>query len=97
MQETVRKLLGETYIQLYREEREKGFTVEVATFKARFQLQENVIGLMSKHPHEVGIIAKAYEKIKTDTTIQEKAQILYDIRNCTEEVKAKYMPMLCVG
>lgn len=96
IQTPMSRVLGRKYIEIYLEQRAKGYNGEMAHFKTQYRLQEAVIGLMVDMPKEISIIAKAYENIKHDTTLKEKAQITYDLSLCNEDIKAKYLPLVMV-
>lgn len=88
------KILFKKYITIYERQRKEGYTGESAHFKTLFNLQEVVINYMVLYPKEINVIASAFENIKSDPSIKEKAQIYFDLGHCDDKIKAKYMPLV---
>jgi hypothetical protein len=88
------KILSEKYIAYYCSLREKGEAPPRSLSRARSILQEYVIQLMIENPKGIGEIGTAYENIKLDDTLRERAIIIYDLSQCEDSIKNKYMPLL---
>jgi hypothetical protein len=90
----ITKVLTEEYIRIYCREREQGTAANLSFGRAKFILQEFIIQYMVENPKRISEINTAYENIKADDSLRERAQIIYDLSTCEEEIKAKYMPLL---
>lgn len=88
------KVLSEKYIEFYCSLRGKGDHTPSALGLAKVMLQEYIIQLMIENPHGIGEIGTAYDNIKLDDTLRERAIIIYDLTQCDESIKSKYMPLL---
>jgi hypothetical protein len=87
------KILADQYIAFYCSEKEKGSATPSALTRARFLLQEFIIQFMIKNPSKISEIETAYQNIKEDDSLREKAIIIFDLNQCDESVKSKYMPL----
>jgi hypothetical protein len=92
----MKKILAEKYVDFYIDYLKEGFHGEIAMFKARLKLQEVVIGYMVSKPSEINIIQSAYELLKNDSTIQEKAQTKYELLKCDPKIYEKYAHLVLV-
>lgn len=94
IQTPMSKILTKKYIEFYCKAREKGIGAVEAPLKAKYDLQGLVIDYMVKYTHDISIIATAYENVKLDHSLTEKASIAYDLKSCSKEVREKYAPLL---
>jgi len=91
------KTLKEKYIELFCSNRTAGYSAEECCYKTKYDLQSVIVDLMINNPKKIGIIGTAYEEIKTcSNELIQMASIRYDLRSCTEEIQAKYMPLTTV-
>lgn len=88
------KVLTEKYIAFYCSLRKSGEAAPPSLALAKVKLQEFIIQLMIENPHGIGEIGTAYENVKQDDSLKERAIIIYDLSLCDESIKAKYMPLL---
>jgi hypothetical protein len=88
------KKLELKYINLFCEARNEGYNVEIAFAKAHQYFLSHVVDLLLAKPNDTGIIGVAYDNIKFDKSLQEKALNFYALTKCKEDVKNKYMPLL---
>lgn len=94
MQAKMAKHMARKYIQIYNEVRSSGESIEKAFVVTKIKFQDYIIKQMLEKPAQISIIAKIYENIKLDKSLQEKALISYDLSLCNEDIKAKYMPLV---
>ena len=96
-QSPMTKTLKEKYIDLFCSNRTAGYSAEESYYKTRYDLQSLIVDLMINNPSEVGIIGVAYEEIKKCLNeLTQLGAIRYDLRNCSEEIQSKYMPLTTV-
>lgn len=88
------KFLEKKYIEFYCSVHEEGFREEQGLIKTKVLFQDYIIKLMVIKPEESGIIAKAYDHIKSDKSLLRKAQAVHGLNRCSDEVKNKYLPLL---
>jgi hypothetical protein len=94
IQTPMSKILSKKYIEFYCHAREKGLEAVEALLKAKYDLQGLVIDYMIQYPNDISIIGIAYENVKMDNTLPNKASIAYDLKSCSKEVREKYTPLL---
>jgi hypothetical protein len=85
------KVLAEKYIQLYIRTRNEGYHGEQARLITKIHFQDFIISYMQDNPADASVIITAYENIKCDGSLQEKANIKYDLDKCSDMIKSKYM------
>ena len=90
------KILNKKFIEIYGHYAGLGYSREIVIHKTMYRVQEIVIQYMIEQPHEINIISAAYENLKHDTTLHEKAIIAFDLSKCDEKVRAKYSPLVMV-
>lgn len=81
------------YIDLFCEARHE-YSVEIAFAKAWQSFLSYVVDLLIENPTNTGVIGVAYDNIKHDTALHEKALNIYGLSKCNEEIQRKYMPLI---
>jgi len=92
----MQKVLAKEFIKIYCSYKNNNYPREMIVFKTMYKLQEMVIAFIKENPHQATIIATAYDYIKHDTTLHEKALTTYELSKCSHEVKEKYMHLVQV-
>lgn len=87
------KQLELKYIDLFCEARNE-YSVEIAFAKAWQSFLSYVVDLLLDNPNDTGIIGVAYDNIKRDKSLHEKALNVYGLSKCNEEIKNKYLPLI---
>jgi len=87
-------ILSKKFIEIYGHYAGLDYSREILIHKTMYKLQDLVIRYMIERPHEINIISAAYESLKHDTTLHEKAIIAFDLSKCDESVRAKYLPLV---
>ena len=88
------KKMSAKYIEFYCNARENDYGFEVSRAKAWQDFQSYVIDKMIATPALINVIATAYDNVKQDKSLHQKALITYDLSTCSEDVKNKYLPQL---
>lgn len=88
------KSLEKRYIDIWCAVADEGFREEQALAKTKILFQDFVIHLMLTAPEQSGIIATAYDHLKSDKSLLRKAQHVHVLNRCSDEVKNKYLPLL---
>ena len=92
----MQKVLAKQFIELYCKFKENNYPRELVVFKTMYKLQEIVISYIAENPHQANIIITAYESIKHDTSLHEKALTAFELSKCPFDVKEKYMHLVQV-
>jgi hypothetical protein len=88
------KILQNKFIEIYGQYAARGYARDIIVFKTMYKLQEMIIKYMLEKPDEINIIAAAFEQIKHDPNLHERAVIAYDLTKCDDKIKAKYMSLV---
>jgi hypothetical protein len=82
------------YIEFYCQARKDGYELDIAKIKGYQDFQCYVIDLLLSKPALISIIGTAYENVTTDKWLDQRALITYDLSQCDDDVKNKYLPLL---
>jgi hypothetical protein len=78
MQTPMSKQLESKFISLFCAYKNEGLGTIEARFKTHYKMQDYIINEIKKTPANAGILITAYEQIKLNKSLLEKAQITYD-------------------
>jgi|SRR4051794_33799765 hypothetical protein len=86
------QVLSKRYIDIYSLVR-KSYHEPVARMVTKIKLQDEVINLM-RDAETSSVVITAYQNVRDDDTLHERAMIMFDLQSCSDEIKAKYTPLI---